>query len=445
MKKTAKAKYLFFLLTFILISAFARHSDAYQTYIVKKGDTLAAISDKFNLDAKQIKKDNHLSSGKLKAGTKLKIAVKDEAVSLRGNKEPVYYTVQKGETLETIAEKYNMPVQDIKSLNHIRTKKKSLKAGQKIIIGMMPRIHNTAQTKKGSAEDEFYTVKKGDTLNRIARGHDLTLAELKELNGITREKIRPGQKILVGKASREEEYTVRKGDTLLRVAKKFDLTPEKLKELNDLDSDTLQPGQKLVLKQEEEETPDNGSNSTPKPEGGAATAENSYAMQVQTLDNQLQRAVEEPAFKELSTKDKLISFARMLLNIPYRFGGNSLYGIDCSAFVQKVFTVLNIKLPRTAREQFNKGITVSMDQLSIGDLVFFRTYASFPSHVGIYIGENLFIHASSKERKVTIDKLNQPFYMKRFIAAKRLLEDEAPQLAPDLPIPSVKDQTVPTL
>lgn len=100
-------------------------------------------------------------------------------------------------------------------------------------------------------------------------------------------------------------------------------------------------------------------------------------------------------------------------------------GIDCSAYVQKVYSFLNVPLPRTAREQFKIGEAISKDELSIGDLVFFRTYASFPSHVGIYLGNNLFIHASSKDKMVTINSLDKPYFVKRFIGAKRLLSDEA--------------------
>ena len=66
------------------------------------------------------------------------------------------------------------------------------------------------------------------------------------------------------------------------------------------------------------------------------------------------------------------------------------------------------------------------EELSIGDLVFFRTYASFPSHVGIYLGNNLFIHASEKGKKVRVDNLNAPYFVKRFIGAKRLLTDDEP-------------------
>jgi cell wall-associated NlpC family hydrolase len=112
------------------------------------------------------------------------------------------------------------------------------------------------------------------------------------------------------------------------------------------------------------------------------------------------------------------------MNIPYKFGGNSILGIDCSAYVKKVYNLLGMDLPRTAREQFNEGEAIDKEELSIGDLVFFRTYASFPSHVGIYLGNNLFIHASSEGKKVKVSNLDAPYYLKRFIGAKRLLNNE---------------------
>jgi cell wall-associated NlpC family hydrolase len=98
--------------------------------------------------------------------------------------------------------------------------------------------------------------------------------------------------------------------------------------------------------------------------------------------------------------------------------------LDCSGFVQKTFAFLNLDLPRSAREQFREGAKVAKEDLSPGDLVFFRTYAKYPSHVGIYLGDNRFVHASSREKKVTVDSLDTPYYVKRYIGAKRLLFEE---------------------
>jgi cell wall-associated NlpC family hydrolase len=118
------------------------------------------------------------------------------------------------------------------------------------------------------------------------------------------------------------------------------------------------------------------------------------------------------------------AFTQQFLGIPYRFGGESLKGIDCSAFVQRVFRHFNVDLPRTARQQFKAGIKVSKNELHIGDLIFFHTYAKYPSHVGIYIGEGKMIHASSRYRQVSISDWEHPYYKKRFIGVIRIPEIE---------------------
>ncbi|TFG36080.1 MAG: NlpC/P60 family protein, partial [Nitrospirales bacterium] len=123
---------------------------------------------------------------------------------------------------------------------------------------------------------------------------------------------------------------------------------------------------------------------------------------------------------DMGMQERLVLFAKKLLDIPYRFGGNSLLGIDCSAYVQKVYNVIGVSLPRSAREQFTEGDPVDKEELSIGDLVFFKTYASFPSHVGIYLGNSLFIHASSRSKKVTINSLETPYYLNGLLAQKGL-------------------------
>ncbi|RJQ50608.1 MAG: NlpC/P60 family protein [Nitrospiraceae bacterium] len=136
-------------------------------------------------------------------------------------------------------------------------------------------------------------------------------------------------------------------------------------------------------------------------------------------------------------EDFLMYIARQTLGIPYRFGSNSVKATDCSGYVQRVFSIMGIHLPRSAREQFNHGLSVDRENLSAGDLVFFRTYAPFPSHVGIYLGNDLFVHASTIARKVTIDNFATPYYLKRFVGAKRLpgfnelgLSGSMPETAP---------------
>lgn len=109
------------------------------------------------------------------------------------------------------------------------------------------------------------------------------------------------------------------------------------------------------------------------------------------------------------------------LGTPYRFGGLTERGIDCSAFVQKIYLISNnIHLPRTAQNQFSIGLMLNKNQLQFGDLVFFHTRRhAYASHVGIYLGDNLFAHASSKYG-VTVSSLESTYYSNRFIGARRL-------------------------
>lgn len=128
----------------------------------------------------------------------------------------------------------------------------------------------------------------------------------------------------------------------------------------------------------------------------------------------------------LSTKKELMLMEIIrYLNTPYKFGGNSLNGIDCSAFTQSVYKnswLLDIN--RSARDQYQQGIVIDdRTELEFGDLVFFNTRKRVkPGHVGIYIGDNLFAHASSKVG-VTISSLDHEYYNKRYMGARRIEEE----------------------
>jgi hypothetical protein len=130
-------------------------------------------------------------------------------------------------------------------------------------------------------------------------------------------------------------------------------------------------------------------------------------------------------YNNASKKDLMLMEIIRYINTPYKYGGNSLNGIDCSAFTQSVYKnswLLDIN--RSAREQYKQGIVIEdRSDLKFGDLVFFNTRRRVkPGHVGIYIGDNMFAHASSK-LGVTISSLEHPYYNKRYMGARRFEEE----------------------
>ncbi|MFA6571435.1 MAG: NlpC/P60 family protein [Bacteroidota bacterium] len=120
-------------------------------------------------------------------------------------------------------------------------------------------------------------------------------------------------------------------------------------------------------------------------------------------------------------KKQVMSSIMEWLGTPYRFGARSRISTDCSAFTQSIFREsVDLSLPRTAREQFNVGMRIqNRGELQFGDLVFFHTYSrKFASHVGIYLGDDLFAHASSRYG-VTVSSLESTYYNNRFIGGRR--------------------------
>lgn len=118
--------------------------------------------------------------------------------------------------------------------------------------------------------------------------------------------------------------------------------------------------------------------------------------------------------------------AMRFIGTPYVFGGTSAGGFDCSGYVQHVYAMLGITLPRTADAQFYAGRPTRGGKVP-GDLVFFQTYESGPSHVGIYLGHGRFIHSSSS-RGVTISSIADSYWSARYLGARRVA-----RVAPRLP------------
>ena len=291
-----------------------------------------------------------------------------------------------------------------------------------IVLSLLFGFHH-----KGLAE-ERYTVKPGDSLYRISKSFGISIEVLKKVNGLEGDRIEPKQVLLVPTKGEKrtrtavkrhsietELYVVRKGDSLYSISKRVGLSIEEIKRMNRLHSATLKVGQSLVLpktgmKEEEEESGDSEESTR---EGLAE-------------GNSDKQEAPEPLGKWSNPEERnlFVRVVKTFLGAPYRLGGSTLKGIDCSAFVKKIYEIFDIHLPRTTREQFHIGKKIEKNELEEGDLVFFKTRWSNNAHVGIYIGNNEFVHASNRKREVKVDNLDAPYFNKHFLKGVRLKELE---------------------
>ncbi len=300
---------------------------------------------------------------------------------------------------------------------------------------------------------ERYQVKQGSTLFTIAKKYGVSVADLKKANNLRGNALKPGQILTIpdrkeataakadkkvkpvakGKtapASKTSFYVVKKGDSIYSIAKKTGLSVAEIKQINHLRSNALKPGRKLALARHGVDRDDAQDAIASRKKTSAFDLDDddleddSVAVEDDPKDIEKERGVSSSLLGTWNNPEEprlLVRVVKGFLGTPYRMGGSTVRGIDCSGFVAKIYEFFDVSLPRTAREQARVGKVVSKDELVEGDLVFFNTRRAF-GHVGIYIGNNEFIHASSgrSSKAVRIDNLDKPYYHKRFIKAVRL-------------------------
>ena len=221
-------------------------------YTVKRGDSLSSIAERFGVTVAQLREWNGIEADDINAGVRIAV---DASASRRVSKPEVKtstYTVKKGDGLGAIAERHGMTLQEIRELNGL--KDNNIQAGQKLkVTGKASEERN----EKPEVKTSTYTVKKGDSLGAIAERFGVTIAQLRELNGLKDNNIQAGQKLKVtGKASEERSekpeaksstYTVKKGDSLGAIAERFGVTVDQLRDWNGIKGNNIQAGQKLTI------------------------------------------------------------------------------------------------------------------------------------------------------------------------------------------------------
>ncbi|MBT2723995.1 LysM peptidoglycan-binding domain-containing protein [Bacillus sp. ISL-46] len=396
------------------------------TYKVQKGDSLSKIAQKYHTSVKEIKSANGLKSDFISVNQMLKITV---ASKLTQASKPATYTVVKGDALIKIANRFHVTVGELKLWNKLDTT--IIRVGQKLTVAApkqtptaakpsptpttptaKPKTGATAQ-KTSTAATSVYTIKSGDYLGKIAGKHKTTVSHLKSLNKLKSDMIYVGQKLKVPvqeapaspgkpvtpttpkppvtttpatslpvvKQTEVTDYIVKSGDTLGKIAGQYKISVKDLKALNKLTSDRINVGQKLKV---------------PK---------------LKVTDTKT-----EPT-DNADFAAKMVASARKLIGIPYVWGGSTPSGFDCSGFVYYAAKQAGIEISRTSAAGFYDR-TYYVNTPKAGDIVFFEnTYKKGISHLGIYLGNNQFIHAN--DSGVMISNLQSPYYQAHFASFKR--------------------------
>ena len=222
-------------------------------YTVKKGDSLYSIARAYNTSVNDIISLNNLKSTNLSIGQVIRIPEKytppDDMVI------PTYvnYTVKKGDSLYSIAKKYNTTVDAIVKDNNLKNTNLSL--GQNLKIRstsdnmVIEECFGEAYTPPTTESTINYTVKKGDSLYNIAKAYNTSVSDILKASNLTSTSLSIGQvlKIPTTNNNTGRTYTVQKGDSLYSIAKKFNTTVDSIKSKNNLKSNTLSIGQKLII------------------------------------------------------------------------------------------------------------------------------------------------------------------------------------------------------
>ena len=217
----------------------------YVVYTVKQGDNLYNIAKEFDTTVDAIVKYNQLSTTNLSINQELLIPIGNN--SNQGNNNTEYYTVQRGDSLYKIANKFNVSVDDIIKANNLTTT--LLQIGDQLIIPNSSQ--NSGNDSENNSNNEngniTYIVKSGDSLYSIAKRYNTTADELKRINNLTSNLLMIGQELIIPSTNNYVTYYVKSGDSLYTIARRYNTTVNEIKKLNNLTNELLSIGQVLLI------------------------------------------------------------------------------------------------------------------------------------------------------------------------------------------------------
>lgn len=441
------------ILSFIFLFTLSSFAQKTTKHKVVSGDSFYSIAKKYEVSENDIYELNPKVKGQTLQLNTVLIIPSNKSVSKTNTKVTQdFHVIASGESFYTVAKKYNLSVDDLKTFNPLISPNK-LQVGTKLSL-----VKSKSSKEKNnkivevevapSTNDLIHKVKKGETISHITELYDVSFKELKKLNPGLDVKLQIDEKIVIRKGkektkkeiiepkvepikvisptsvqvetmaaadddveepddSGEVTHVISKGETLNSIARKYKITIDKLKDLNPRVGDKIFAGRKLIVKK------------------GIISVSTVPVVAYAEIEEFVEEAP-PMSYEGLESADQLIAITSEQLGTRYRSGGTKRGGFDCSGLMCYAFSQLDFKLPRTSNEQSRTGKKIRKSNAQKGDLIFFSTNGrGSVNHVGMItevVDDEIFFIHSSVSRGVIVSSVKEAYYSKRFVRINRVLD-----------------------
>lgn len=387
-----------------LFLASTANASASTTVKVAKNDTVWGLAKKYNVSIDSIESTNHISTSSHLILQNQSLTIPDKSSNTTktntDSNNTSSVTVNSGDSLWTIAQKYGTTVANLQKLNGFSDSETLITVGQNLKVSGTATTTATQTTKTAtttsqvtvSANHVTYTVKSGDSLYTIAQEYGISVDSLRSSNNLS-SVLLPGQTLTINDPTKTPATTATTS-TATDTSSAATTTSTQAASSSASSQATATSSSTQVAASSSTQTTAASSSSAATTNSTSQATQSTQA----TTTTSSQTATTSTASVSASS---VISYAEQFVGVPYVLGGTSPSGFDCSGFVQYVYAHFGVSLPRTSEAQSTIGSAVSVSSAQPGDLLFWGGQGS-AWHVGIYVGGSSYIAAPTTGQSVAV-------------------------------------------